>query len=342
MVTHDNDRGLKCDLCPYRATFAAQLLKHITNAHADSPYNFATIPTTSRSNEWRGFVHLTGSKRGSHCFLVWQTLYSDAVWVVVFTSWILCESQSKIVVWVIALLQATDAPSCINPWVANVTTADGKTLQVEPPLSQLLPEARLALGNVRPSTVSRPLQCSTCGKMFEGRNKKQNLKHHYMVHTGERRYTCPFCGHRTAHKWHLKTHVMRRHPDRIMDSAVAWLGFKTYAISSDSQEVVNNDQTQSENFANSSPNVSTKMELPDENSLVDRKWWLDLSIWNFCPCDTSLVKNLLSYCLGWLSIQNDRIFLLSFDSRTMTVLCFRIFTENQLCFKLGGPMCSVK
>lgn len=189
-------------------------------------------------------------------------------WVLVLILQCYYESQSKIVVWVIALLQATDASSCINPWVANVPTADGKTLQVEPRLSQLLPEAL----QIRPPPLSRPLQCSICGKMFEGRNKKQNLKHHYMVHTGERRYTCPFCGHRTAHKWHLKTHVMRRHPDRVMDSAVAWLGFKTCAIAADAPEAANNDDALPENYA-TTPNIQTKMEMSENTNIVERKWW---------------------------------------------------------------------
>ncbi|XP_018006761.1 broad-complex core protein isoforms 1/2/3/4/5 isoform X3 [Hyalella azteca] len=122
--------------------------------------------------------------------------------------------------------------SCIDVWMANATSSEGKSSvhhHVDPRLPHLMPEARLTVP--RPSATVCPLQCPACGKLFEGRNKKQNLKHHYMTHTGERRYACPFCGHRTAHKWHLKTHVMRRHPDRVMESTVAWLGFKTLDIS---------------------------------------------------------------------------------------------------------------
>lgn len=70
------------------------------------------------------------------------------------------------------------------------------------------------------------LECSICQKRFAGRNKRQNLKHHLMTHTGERNYLCPYCAHRTTHKWHLKTHVQRRHPENLTDVAVSWLGFK--------------------------------------------------------------------------------------------------------------------
>ncbi|XP_045103730.1 longitudinals lacking protein, isoforms H/M/V-like isoform X7 [Portunus trituberculatus] len=55
------------------------------------------------------------------------------------------------------------------------------------------------------------LECPVCGKRFQGRNRRQNLEHHLVTHTGERRYPCPLCPHRAAHKWHLKTHLLRRH-----------------------------------------------------------------------------------------------------------------------------------
>ena len=84
------------------------------------------------------------------------------------------------------------------------------------------------------------LSCQVCGKLFDGRNKKQNLKHHMMTHTGERRYVCPFCHHRTAHKWHLKTHVSRRHPANVYDECVAWLGFKLSHQNHGSNETVMN------------------------------------------------------------------------------------------------------
>ncbi|KAK7008179.1 hypothetical protein SK128_021003 [Halocaridina rubra] len=53
--------------------------------------------------------------------------------------------------------------------------------------------------------------CPVCGKQFSGRNRRQNLEHHLITHTGERRHPCPLCPHRAAHKWHLKTHILRRH-----------------------------------------------------------------------------------------------------------------------------------
>lgn len=63
--------------------------------------------------------------------------------------------------------------------------------------------------------------CPVCGKQFHGRNRRQNLEHHLVTHTGERRYSCPLCPHRAAHKWHLKTHILRRHAQHPALSQVA-------------------------------------------------------------------------------------------------------------------------
>lgn len=63
--------------------------------------------------------------------------------------------------------------------------------------------------------------CPVCGKQFQGRNRRQNLEHHLITHTGERRYPCPLCPHRAAHKWHLKTHILRRHAQHPALSQVA-------------------------------------------------------------------------------------------------------------------------
>ncbi|KAG7167378.1 Zinc finger protein 169-like [Homarus americanus] len=65
------------------------------------------------------------------------------------------------------------------------------------------------------------LECPVCGKRFQGRNRRQNLEHHLITHTGERRYPCPLCPHRAAHKWHLKTHLLRRHAQHPAVSQMA-------------------------------------------------------------------------------------------------------------------------
>jgi len=85
------------------------------------------------------------------------------------------------------------------------------------------------------------LECTYCTKIFNGRNKKQNLKHHMMIHTGERRYTCPFCGTRHTHKWHLKNHVTRCHSEHVQDESLSWLGLGPNFHKSSTDIIPNND-----------------------------------------------------------------------------------------------------
>ncbi|KAF2368656.1 Zinc finger C2H2-type, partial [Trinorchestia longiramus] len=45
MVTHNNDRNLACTLCPYRASFSSQLLRHVTQVHSAKMYEFPFLNT---------------------------------------------------------------------------------------------------------------------------------------------------------------------------------------------------------------------------------------------------------------------------------------------------------
>ncbi|XP_018006789.1 longitudinals lacking protein, isoforms H/M/V isoform X37 [Hyalella azteca] len=47
MVTHNNDRGLVCNLCPYRASFSSQLLRHITQVHSPTVHDFSFVNSRS-------------------------------------------------------------------------------------------------------------------------------------------------------------------------------------------------------------------------------------------------------------------------------------------------------
>lgn len=53
--------------------------------------------------------------------------------------------------------------------------------------------------------------CPACGKAFQGRNRRQNLSHHLLTHTGTRPFPCPNCSYRATQKAHLKRHLERRH-----------------------------------------------------------------------------------------------------------------------------------
>lgn len=61
------------------------------------------------------------------------------------------------------------------------------------------------------SDVGREHFCQTCGKLFNGRNWKQNLEYHTFKHTGLKPFKCPFCRHCSALKFNLLRHIKNKH-----------------------------------------------------------------------------------------------------------------------------------
>lgn len=59
------------------------------------------------------------------------------------------------------------------------------------------------------------LACPVCGKTFGGRNRKQNLGFHLMIHTGEKRHQCPYCPHKSTLKFNLIKHIRNIHGDMM-------------------------------------------------------------------------------------------------------------------------------
>lgn len=55
--------------------------------------------------------------------------------------------------------------------------------------------------------------CKVCGKVFNGRNWKQNLEYHFLTHTKEKPFKCPICPHSSALKYNLIRHIRNRHRD---------------------------------------------------------------------------------------------------------------------------------
>ncbi|KAG0723551.1 RE1-silencing transcription factor A [Chionoecetes opilio] len=55
--------------------------------------------------------------------------------------------------------------------------------------------------------------CPVCGKTFGGRNRKQNLGFHMLIHTGEKRHQCPYCPHKSTLKSNLNKHIRTMHGD---------------------------------------------------------------------------------------------------------------------------------
>ncbi|XP_066964701.1 longitudinals lacking protein, isoforms H/M/V-like isoform X10 [Macrobrachium rosenbergii] len=55
------------------------------------------------------------------------------------------------------------------------------------------------------------LQCPDCGKLFYGRNRRQLVERHRIIHTGERPFQCPLCFKRMNVKHHLTRHLRTVH-----------------------------------------------------------------------------------------------------------------------------------
>jgi len=50
-----------------------------------------------------------------------------------------------------------------------------------------------------------------CGKVFNGRNWKQNLEYHSLTHTKYKPFKCPICDHSSSLKYNLIRHIRNKH-----------------------------------------------------------------------------------------------------------------------------------
>lgn len=61
---------------------------------------------------------------------------------------------------------------------------------------------------LKPSTVVPSFHCDKCDKYFR---YKSLFEQHNMTHTGEKPFTCEFCGMAFSRKYTLQSHVLSRH-----------------------------------------------------------------------------------------------------------------------------------
>ena len=58
-------------------------------------------------------------------------------------------------------------------------------------------------------SLAADAQCPLCLKRFKDKYK---MKRHYVIHTGEKPYSCAVCGFKTNRSECLKSHIIARHP----------------------------------------------------------------------------------------------------------------------------------
>lgn len=63
---------------------------------------------------------------------------------------------------------------------------------------------------LKPDSPRMHFKCPVCGKEFYN---KTDFKRHYMTHTGEKPYGCPYCNYRTVKRSDIRGHVNVKHPE---------------------------------------------------------------------------------------------------------------------------------
>ncbi|XP_042875600.1 longitudinals lacking protein-like isoform X12 [Penaeus japonicus] len=92
-----------------------------------------------------------------------------------------------------------DGSSIGFPAHLNFSTSDSSSQQNAP-----------GVGRVSQGRASG-LTCHVCGKVFSGKNQRQLLRRHLLIHTGEKPHACSHCPYRTNQKCNLNMHVATVH-----------------------------------------------------------------------------------------------------------------------------------
>lgn len=71
------------------------------------------------------------------------------------------------------------------------------------------------MGSVVGEEMREFLTCPVCGRCITGKNCRQNLRHHLLIHTGAKPFSCPHCPHRANYKPNLLKHIRSVHGPKL-------------------------------------------------------------------------------------------------------------------------------
>ena len=113
-------------------------------------------------------------------------------------------------------------------------------------------------------------ECPFCKKIM---CRRDPMKRHIRIHTGEKPFACEYCNYRAAQKYDLKTHCQRKHPTEFEETEQKQKGFvntKTYEPKNENIEEEEDDFNFSEAIGHQIAEKEFKQEnlhpSKDENS----------------------------------------------------------------------------
>ncbi|XP_050728484.1 broad-complex core protein isoforms 1/2/3/4/5-like isoform X23 [Eriocheir sinensis] len=109
----------------------------------------------------------------------------------------------------------------VSGWQGDSQSLPGSFsgLGFQQPSSQDNPPGGVVVGGVVGEEMREYLACPVCGRYITGKNCRQNLRHHLLIHTGEKPFLCPHCPHRANYKPNLLKHIRGVHGPKLPGQA---------------------------------------------------------------------------------------------------------------------------